>query len=181
MGAAAREREDATSPRRATTRFWLMSFVAAVAASSGLLWSSSVRTLSFLPSTPPAALTSSKASRMPLWVDCPKVAVPPVSELYSPTRISLLAAPPPAPPPAPPDPPPQAIRARAAAVASKARDVMLILRFTRPIKSRFRGSGRATVRSGRHVKMPHPARDAGRPDQPRRLGAPCLVPVQPTR
>ena len=36
IGAAASERDEETSPSIATTWFWLMSFVTAVAASSGL-------------------------------------------------------------------------------------------------------------------------------------------------
>jgi hypothetical protein len=41
IGAAASERDDATSPSRATTLFWLMSLVAAVAASSA--WTGRLR------------------------------------------------------------------------------------------------------------------------------------------
>ena len=73
----------------ATTWFWLMSFVTAVPASSGLDWSSSTRSLICLPSTPPFALISSKAISTAFLVEMPKVAMPPVSEPYSPTRISL--------------------------------------------------------------------------------------------
>ena len=91
IGATASERDEATSPSSATTRFWLISLVAAVAASSGLDWSSSLTTLIFLPRTPPAAFTSSKAREIPLWVDWPKVAVVPVKEPYSPTTISFLS------------------------------------------------------------------------------------------
>src|SRR5213075_1326140 len=45
-------------------------------------------TLIFLPLTPPWALISSMAIMMPLCVDVPNVACGPVSEPYSPTRIS---------------------------------------------------------------------------------------------
>src|SRR5437773_12569683 len=48
---------------------------------------------------PPAALTSSAAIMMPLWVDWPKVACGPVIDPYSPTRMSpppaLVVVPPP--------------------------------------------------------------------------------------
>ena len=93
IGAAARECDEATWPSIATTWFWLISFVTTVEASSGLDWSSSTRSLICCPRTPPAPLTSSKAIWEPSRVEMPKVAIPPVRDPYSPTRI------------APPDPP----------------------------------------------------------------------------
>src|SRR6266536_3690900 len=65
-----------------------MSFVTAVAASSGLDWSSSTATRTFLPRSPPAELISSNAIWIALLVDWPNVAVVPVSDPYSPIRIS---------------------------------------------------------------------------------------------
>src|SRR6185369_12215764 len=88
IGAAAREADDATSPSTATTFCCEISLVTAFAASSCFDWSSSVSTLILRPLMPPAAFTSSMAIMMPLCVDWPNVACGPVSEPYSPTRIS---------------------------------------------------------------------------------------------
>src|SRR5207244_10344316 len=55
-------------------------------------WSSSVRILTLRPLMPPAALTSSAAMMMPLCVDVPKVACEPLSEPYSPMRMSPVDA-----------------------------------------------------------------------------------------
>src|SRR5688572_6280915 len=85
----ARLRELATSPRIATTLSRLISFCTAALAWSCLDSSSSVISLIFLPKTPPALLACSIASSSPLCELCPKVAVPPVIEAYSPRRISL--------------------------------------------------------------------------------------------
>jgi len=89
IGAAARECDDATWPSMATTPFWLMSFVTAVDASSGFDWSSSTSSLICLPSTPPFLLISSNAISDAFLVEMPKVAMPPVSEPYSPMTISF--------------------------------------------------------------------------------------------
>ena len=86
-GAMASERLDATSPMIMVTLSLTMSRVIATWASSGLPWSSSVLRASFLPFTPPALLSSSKASLMPLSVETPKVASEPVREATWPTRI----------------------------------------------------------------------------------------------
>src|SRR6266542_4241004 len=67
-----------------------MSLVTTVPASSGLDWSSSTKSLDFLPRTPPAPLISSKAIVEPFFVEIPKVAMPPVSDPYSPMRISSV-------------------------------------------------------------------------------------------
>ena len=90
--APARLRVLATSPTTAITRSWLTSFVTAAAASSGLPASSSTITLTGLPSTPPAALTSSTARSMPFRAEMPNVAVEPVSEPYSPMTRGLPVA-----------------------------------------------------------------------------------------
>src|SRR5258708_1781970 len=47
----------------------------------------------FLPSTPPAAFSSSIASKVPLCDDCPNAASLPVSDANSPTLISLCPLP----------------------------------------------------------------------------------------
>ena len=89
IGAAASECEDATWPSIETTPFWLISFVTTVEASSGFDWSSSTSSLICLPRTPPFLLISSNAISDAFFVEMPKVAMPPVSEPYSPTTISL--------------------------------------------------------------------------------------------
>ena len=89
IGAAASECDDATWPSIATTWSWWISLLTTVPASSGLDWSSSTRSLIFWPRMPPFWLTPSKASSEPCFVEMPKVAMPPVSEPYSPIRISF--------------------------------------------------------------------------------------------
>src|SRR5437867_4555755 len=84
----ARERLDATSPSSATMWLWLMSLLTTRGTSSGLDWSSSEKILICLPRTPPAALISSTASMIPLWVEVPKAASDPVMEPYSPTGMN---------------------------------------------------------------------------------------------
>ena len=79
-GAAASEREDATSPSSATTWSRCRSFCAAVRASSVIERSSSEMTSIGRPSGPPFALISATAMRMPRSVLCPNVAVSPVSD-----------------------------------------------------------------------------------------------------
>ena len=69
IGAASSERLEATSPSMATTLSREMSFLRHDAGFAGLDWSSSVMSSSCLPSTPPAALISSMAIRVPLWED----------------------------------------------------------------------------------------------------------------
>src|SRR5207244_8618535 len=91
IGPAAIDADEATSPRTATTLFCEISFETVVAASSDFDWSSSVRILTLRPLMPPAALTSSAAMMMPLCVDVPKVACEPLSEPYSPMRMSPVA------------------------------------------------------------------------------------------
>ena len=86
-GAMANERLDATSPMSTVTLSFTTSRVAATCASSGLPWSSSVLSASFFPFTPPALFRSSRASRIPLSVESPKVASEPVSEAMWPMRI----------------------------------------------------------------------------------------------
>src|SRR5437867_6518250 len=78
----ARERLDATSPSSATMWLWLMSLLTTRGTSSGLDWSSSEKILIGLPRTPPAALISSTASMIPLWVEVPKAASDAVMEPY---------------------------------------------------------------------------------------------------
>src|SRR5690242_3437026 len=95
MGAASRERPDATSPRTATTLSREISLRTMVADSPALVWLSSVISSTFFPSTPPDALISSIASAVPLCEDCPKAASLPVSEANSPTLIVSDEAPPP--------------------------------------------------------------------------------------
>ena len=86
-GAAASERDEATSPSSAFTWSRWISFCAAVRASSVTERSSSVTTTSGLPSTPPAALISSTAMRMPWSALRPKVAVSPVMDATWPTMM----------------------------------------------------------------------------------------------
>ena len=87
MGAAARLLELATSP--ITTNAWScsMSLLAALAASSGLHWSSSTVRSICLPPTPPAALISSTASFIALVVEMPNVAKRPVLHMYEPSLM----------------------------------------------------------------------------------------------
>src|SRR5688572_14591182 len=83
-GPASRERLEATSPRTATTRSREMSLVTTVEDSPSFDCVSSVRSRSFLPSTPPALFNSSMAISVPRCDDRPKAASFPVSEAYSP-------------------------------------------------------------------------------------------------
>src|SRR5450432_35123 len=93
IGAASSERDEATSPRMATTLSREISLLTTVAGSPALERSSSVSNSIFLPSTPPAALICSTASNVPSCDEMPNVASLPVSEAYSPTlMVSLLAA-----------------------------------------------------------------------------------------
>src|SRR5881394_182630 len=86
------DRDEATSPSTAITPSREMSFLTTVAGSPALDWSSSWISSIFLPSTPPAALTSWMANSVP-WCDiCPNVASFPVNEANSPT---LIVPPPP--------------------------------------------------------------------------------------
>ena len=91
IGAASSDFEEATSPRTATTLSCEISLRTMVAGWPAFDWSSSVISLSFFPSTPPAALISSIARAVPLCDDWPKLALPPVSEAYSPITISSWA------------------------------------------------------------------------------------------
>src|SRR5688572_28720654 len=75
------------------------------------------------PSTPPAWFSSSTASMMPSWELCPKVAVGPVIEAYSPMTTSLAES------AEPPDflhPPANPARARPAASAQQ----VMVVRIT---------------------------------------------------
>src|SRR5687768_1135884 len=92
-GAAASVRRLATSPRTATTLSCVISFVTALDASSGRLWSSSTSNLILRPpSTPPASLISWTASCAPSTEDCPNDAPSPVSDPYMPTTISPVVS-----------------------------------------------------------------------------------------
>src|SRR5580658_7394133 len=94
MGAASSEREEATSPRTATTPSSEINLRTSVEGWPACDWSSSVMSWTCLPSTPPAALRSSTARAVPLWDDCPNDASLPVSEAYSPTLTTALPLPP---------------------------------------------------------------------------------------
>src|SRR5579859_6443677 len=91
MGAASSERDEATSPRMATTPSSEISLRASVEGWPAWDWSSSVMSWTCLPRTPPAALRSSTARAVPAWDDCPNEASLPVSEAYSPTLMTSLA------------------------------------------------------------------------------------------
>ncbi len=93
MGAASSERDDATSPRIATTPSLEINLRTTVADWPACDWLSSVSSSIFLPSTPPAALMSSMASCVPLCDDWPNVASLPVSDANSPTLMVSLPAP----------------------------------------------------------------------------------------
>src|SRR6266511_1776704 len=95
-----------------------MSLVTTVPASSGLDWSSSTKSLNFLPRTPPAPLISSKAIVEPFFVEIPKVAIPHVSDTYSPMRISYVDR---------PLPQPRAGRIRAAAATQKSERKRIVM------------------------------------------------------
>ena len=93
IGAASSERPDATSPSTAMTLSREMSLRTTLADSPCLDCVSSVMRSNFRPSTPPAALSSSMASSVPLCDDWPNVASLPVSEANSPTLMTALAEP----------------------------------------------------------------------------------------
>src|SRR5687768_13733422 len=96
MGAASRERPDATSPRTAMTSSREISLETTVEDSPSLDCVSSVMSLSCLPRMPPALLSSSTASSVPRWEERPKAASLPVREAYSPMLMnSEFAAEPP--------------------------------------------------------------------------------------
>ena len=91
MGAAARLREEAFSPIRATTSSRVISFETADAASEGSLRSSSTSSSIRLPSVPPAWLTSSTASRAPFLPESANVACGPVSAPKKPILMPAAA------------------------------------------------------------------------------------------
>ena len=94
IGAASSERLEATSPRMAMAPSFEINLFTTLAGSPALDWSSSVLSSNFLPSTPPAAFSSSMASCVPSCEEMPKVASLPVSEANSPTRIVSPLPPP---------------------------------------------------------------------------------------
>src|SRR5271170_701093 len=90
IGAASSERDDATSPRIATTPSLEINLRTTVAGWPACDWSSSVSNRNFPPRTPPAALRSSIAICVPLCDDWPNVASLPVSDANSPTLMTSL-------------------------------------------------------------------------------------------
>src|ERR1700677_2996242 len=90
-GAASSERDEATSPRMATTPSSEISLRTSVEGWPACDWSSSVINWNCLPNTPPAALRSSTARAVPMWDDCPNAASLPVSEANSPTLMAVAA------------------------------------------------------------------------------------------
>ena len=87
MGAASRVRPEVISPRMTTTLSREISFLTTVADSPGFDWSSSVMSSRVRPRTPPAALDSSMARRVPLLTFWPKTASLPVIEANSPSLM----------------------------------------------------------------------------------------------
>src|SRR5271170_5821174 len=88
IGAASSERDDATSPRIATTPSLEINLRTTVAGWPACEWSSSVSNRNFPPRTQPAALRSSIAICVPMCDDWPNVASLPVSDANSPILIS---------------------------------------------------------------------------------------------
>src|SRR6185295_3616987 len=90
IGAAAIERELATSPMTACTWSCVTNFVTMVAASDASERSSCTSNSTCLPLMPPAALISSAAILMPLTDEMPKFAVVPVVDIKTPIRTLSL-------------------------------------------------------------------------------------------
>src|SRR5215217_8143301 len=86
IGAAAIERELATSPMTACTWSCVTNLVTMVAASDASERSSCISSSTGLPLMPPAALISSAASLIPLTDEIPKFAVEPVVDIKTPIR-----------------------------------------------------------------------------------------------
>src|SRR5215217_7645507 len=86
IGAAAIERELATSPMMACTWSCVTNLVTIVAASDASERSSCTSSSTGLPLMPPAALISSAAILMPLTDEMPKFAVVPVVDIKTPIR-----------------------------------------------------------------------------------------------
>src|SRR6185369_16202681 len=86
IGAAASERELATSPMTALTISCVTNLVTMVAASDGSERSSCTSSSTCLPLIPPAALISSVASLIPLTDEMPKFAVEPLVDIKTPMR-----------------------------------------------------------------------------------------------
>src|SRR5215212_165811 len=93
IGAAAIERELATSPMTACTWSCVTNLVTIVAASDASERSSCTSNSTCLPLMPPAALISSVAILIPFTDEMPKFAVEPVVDINTPTRT--LSPPPP--------------------------------------------------------------------------------------
>ncbi len=92
IGAASSVRPEVISPSTATTLSREMSFLTTVADSPAFDWSSSVSSSSWRPRTPPPALISSIASKVPLCAFWPNTASLPVSEANSPILMVSWAA-----------------------------------------------------------------------------------------
>src|ERR1051325_11290229 len=86
IGAAASERELATSPMTALTMSCVTNLVTMVAASDGSERSSCTSRSTCFPLMPPAELISSVANLMPLTDEMPKFAVVPVVDMKTPMR-----------------------------------------------------------------------------------------------
>src|SRR5215831_12238655 len=91
MGAAARLRDEAFSPIKATTWLRVISLDTTEAASVGSLWSSSAMRSRRLPRTPPPRLISSTARRAPLREESAYVASGPVKAPKKPSSIPLVS------------------------------------------------------------------------------------------
>src|ERR1043165_2037569 len=89
IGAAAIERELATSPMTAWTMSCVTNLVTIVAASDASERSSCTSNSTCLPLMPPAALISSAAILIPLTEEMPKLAVVPVVDIKTPIRTLL--------------------------------------------------------------------------------------------